>query len=639
MKKTILFFLVITSSLLFSQAKQKSSVKEALVLSDKYKEKASWFTDMPQYNTDSTDFYIKKALGVLNPKELTHRNKWLRLQFELHRNKQIPNAERDSICKAQWRDYEALDVDITDNRILQYDYLVVWANVKLEKGDSKGSLDLFEKALALIYKNDAPHIQARALLDKGKYYSLYGLDTEKKLSHKYLKQSLIFYKKNRKKYPVEYYMINAVLYYHYALKNNNDTAYYYLDEVKAILKDFKKPASHIWYYSNLGTFQLREKKYAEARRNILKTLELIKTYSFNDYYANCFEQLGDIEYYSKNYDLAIANYTKARNVFLKDGEHYSAINDLDYIADTYEAKGDLKNALKFKKQFYTESLASQKELNDRSLRESELKVNVINKEKELIQKSNQQIFFIVALGLCAISLLLIYRNVRLKQKSNLKLATVNHELEDKNSLLDKRNAENELLLKEIHHRVKNNLEVVSSLLALQSAQIEDQNTKDTMAESQNRVNSIGIVHQKLYQGTNLGAVEMKDYFLNLSESILESFGAEQRIDLQLAMDNLDLDIDTAVPLGLIVNELLTNTIKYAFPKGEKGTIVIKLNKQDNNILRLEVTDNGVGKSGITHGTGFGGQLVSLLTNQLNGTMREESQKGTTVIFDFKLKAA
>jgi two-component sensor histidine kinase len=103
------------------------------------------------------------------------------------------------------------------------------------------------------------------------------------------------------------------------------------------------------------------------------------------------------------------------------------------------------------------------------------------------------------------------------------------------------------------------------------------------------------------------------------------------------MENFDLDIDTAIPLGLIINELITNTIKYAFPNNQKGKLVIKLEKQHDTILHLVVSDNGVGKSGITHGTGFGGQLISLLTQQLNGTMIEENQNGTTVIFDFKLK--
>jgi len=175
---------------------------------------------------------------------------------------------------------------------------------------------------------------------------------------------------------------------------------------------------------------------------------------------------------------------------------------------------------------------------------------------------------------------------------------------------------------------------------LQSAQIDDPNTKEAMQAGQNRVHSIGIVHQKLYQGENLGHIEMKDYLINLSESILDSFGADKRVTVECAMDQLEVDIDTAVPLGLIVSELLTNTLKYAFPEGQKGKVQIKLQRQTNGVLHLEVSDNGVGKSGITHGTGFGGQLVALLTQQLSGTMKEEIKDGTHIYFDFKpVKAA
>jgi two-component system, sensor histidine kinase PdtaS len=105
------------------------------------------------------------------------------------------------------------------------------------------------------------------------------------------------------------------------------------------------------------------------------------------------------------------------------------------------------------------------------------------------------------------------------------------------------------------------------------------------------------------------------------------------------MEKLDVDIDTAIPLGLIVNELLTNTLKYAFPKGGNGKVYIKLEKRKDNILHLEVSDDGVGKSGITHGTGFGGQLVSLLTQQLSGSMKEENKNGTHIYFDFKMDKA
>jgi len=123
--------------------------------------------------------------------------------------------------------------------------------------------------------------------------------------------------------------------------------------------------------------------------------------------------------------------------------------------------------------------------------------------------------------------------------------------------------------------------MVKSLIALQSAQIEDSATKDAMIASQNRVQSMGIIHQKLYQGTNLGAIEMKDYFVNLSDGILDAFDAEDKIKIEFAMDELELDVDTAVPIGLIVNELLTNALKYAFPKTNTGKISIQLAKKNS----------------------------------------------------------
>jgi two-component sensor histidine kinase len=269
----------------------------------------------------------------------------------------------------------------------------------------------------------------------------------------------------------------------------------------------------------------------------------------------------------------------------------------------------------------------------------------------LAEKSaKDQLRFNTTVGLFLSALVIaviLYRNNRNKQKANLALQDKNDkiertvsELNTAQTLLLARNAENELLLKEIHHRVKNNLEVVSSLLALQSNQIDDENTKEAMLEGQNRVQSIGIVHQKLYQGKNLGAIEMKDYFINLSDSILDSFGAHKRVQVECAMNALNVDVDTAVPLGLIVNELLTNTIKYAFPDGRSGKVQIKLEQASNGVLQMQISDNGIGKGSTINGTGFGGQLISLLTQQLGGTMKEENNHGTHVFFEFKsVKAA
>ena len=238
-------------------------------------------------------------------------------------------------------------------------------------------------------------------------------------------------------------------------------------------------------------------------------------------------------------------------------------------------------------------------------------------------------------------LALVYRNFRLKQKSNQQLELLNGELETKNTLLDKRNAENELLLKEIHHRVKNNLEVVSSLLELQSAQIDDPAVQSAMLASQNRVHSMGIIHQKLYQGEHLAAIEMRDYFINLGENIVSSFNAEGRVKVECSMSKLVLDVDTAISIGLITNELITNSLKYAFAEKENGNINISLNEEGaEGGLILKISDDGIGKvpDQKAKGTGFGTQLITLLTRQLDGKLLYEINNGTTVLLYFKKKS-
>ena len=220
---------------------------------------------------------------------------------------------------------------------------------------------------------------------------------------------------------------------------------------------------------------------------------------------------------------------------------------------------------------------------------------------------------------------------------NDEITMVNAELLSKNDQLNDLVVEKEVLLKEIHHRVKNNLEMVSSLLKLQSVKTKDEAAKDVMQASQNRVQSMGIIHQKLYQGENLGSIEMLDYFKNLSENIIDAYGANDRVEVSYDMQAIDLDVDTAVPIGLIVNELLTNSLKYAFPEDRNGKIQLSLQELDKNQLQLVVADNGIGQSkGSTpKGTGFGSQLVQLLTSQLQGSMQADYSSGTRLSFQLE----
>ena len=317
------------------------------------------------------------------------------------------------------------------------------------------------------------------------------------------------------------------------------------------------------------------------------------------------------------------------------------------LGKAYAATGDYKNAYAaFQKYDVLKDSVFTAEADQRVTKlQTEFEVaqkegTIKTQQLSLKQQQRVQLLTLGAAVLLVLVLAGLLRTYQTNKKVNTKLETLNKDLEHKNIQLDKRNAENELLLKEIHHRVKNNLEIVSGLLALQAAQIDHPSAQAVMQASQNRVLSMGIIHQKLYQKGNLAGIEMKDYFHNLSESILDTFNAADKVSITLPMPLLTLDIDTAVPIGLITNELLTNAIKYAFPSNHPGEIKISLTEtESSNGLVFQLSDNGIGgqNNNSPQGTGFGTELVNLLVKQLEGILTTNSNNGTTIIIHFKNK--
>lgn len=204
--------------------------------------------------------------------------------------------------------------------------------------------------------------------------------------------------------------------------------------------------------------------------------------------------------------------------------------------------------------------------------------------------------------------------------------------------LRKRSEEKEFLIKEIHHRVKNNLQVLSSLLHLQSRHIRDETALDAVREGQNRVEAMSLIHQKLYMGDKLAAVEMRSYLYELGDTLLDSFGLEDgRVKIIYQLEPMRLDVDTAIPLGLIINELLTNSLKYAFPDGRPGQVEIALWKNASGKLCLKVADNGVGKSGapaLKNSTSFGSSLVEILSKKLKGRPEVSNENGYATLIEF-----
>ncbi|MBC7110619.1 MAG: PAS domain S-box protein [Methanothermobacter sp.] len=206
------------------------------------------------------------------------------------------------------------------------------------------------------------------------------------------------------------------------------------------------------------------------------------------------------------------------------------------------------------------------------------------------------------------------------------------------SMLERSLAEKELLLKEIHHRVKNNLMIISSLLSLQSRQVKDRETMDLFRESENRTRSMALIHERLYRSEDLKNIDLAEYLGRLASEIFRSYSADSRIRLNLEIDELKVDVETAVPLGLIVNELLTNAVKHAFPDGE-GTVTVSLRKRNGKVT-LEVSDDGAGfpeDIDWESSPSLGLQLVRSLTEQIDGKVEMISEGGTTFRITFTEK--
>ena len=198
--------------------------------------------------------------------------------------------------------------------------------------------------------------------------------------------------------------------------------------------------------------------------------------------------------------------------------------------------------------------------------------------------------------------------------------------------------EKEVLLSEIHHRVKNNMQIVSSLLNLQSEYVKDKESLEMFKESRDRIFSMASVHEKLYQSKDLARIDFDDYIRSITKHLFRAYVVDPNaVRLNVNCSDVALNINKAVPCGLIINELISNALKHAFPEGRKGEITVDFHPDGDNRLTLVVSDNGVGfpEDTDTSDTGtLGLRLISILVNQLKGTMEIERDAGTSFKITF-----
>ena len=314
------------------------------------------------------------------------------------------------------------------------------------------------------------------------------------------------------------------------------------------------------------------------------------------------------------------------------------------ISEIYLRNGDYKTAFMFKDRYaqLKDTLFSEQTREIATNLEAKFESESKTKEIEILKRENEIqdlqlarnriliISFTIGLVLALISVVLYARTNRERKKA-LEL------LQRQNENIKKQKEEKEVLLKEIHHRVKNNLQVINSLIRLQCSYTDDQQALDLFDECQNRIISMALIHEQMYEAHDLSNINIQHYIKELAENLLRSYRLNQHINLDIEVGIETMTLDTLIPLGLLLNELISNSLKHAFKDQEEGTISVIMDRNQNGKFVLEVGDDGVGLPkdfSFNNAHTLGMELVVTLSSQLDGTVERIDRPGTHFRIEF-----
>ena len=474
----------------------------------------------------------------------------------------------------------------------------------------------------------------------------------------------------------------------YYLQYQYDNALKYYDKSIELYKKTTNKKDLAGVYINQGVSYTYVKKMDFAEINYNEALKIYQEINYEPGFGPAYNSLAKIYYAKKEYNKAISYYKLAEQYSLKSNNKYDLITNYNSLATCYKelkeyeiaknyseksiaiskevgsverelfchetmadilfSMGDYKNAYaSFQNYASLKDTLFNQDKNDAiaemqakfDVEKNQQKVKEIELQKKIDDEANtkQRLLFMVVIVVILISLvftILLFRN---KQK-------VNSLLEQKNAAIQANLEQKEVMMIEIHHRVKNNLQMVSSILDLQARDLTDEKSMRVIEDSLSRINAISLIHKRLYQSDNIRGIKINTYLQELAIDILKNFSSSVTttpIQLTCKVDDLNMDLESAIPIGLITAELITNSCKYAFLSIEKPEITITLNKQQDALV-LIVTDNGVGKQAAVNesGTSFGTKLIKSLSRKLRAEIIEDtSNKGTSIqlkINSFKL---
>jgi len=436
-------------------------------------------------------------------------------------------------------------------------------------------------------------------------------------------------------------------------------------------------------HANLGLSYIDEDNYAKAEFHILKQGHidtLLKTEwglgFHNDYMGYLRQEEGKL-------DEALLWYQKALNIRKKQDSHYNLCESNLSIGSLYTELKEYEKAIPYLQDIFKykevhQSLSQEerahhnlsecyeklnqyalaldhykkyKETTDSIYQEDKIEsittmetainkaeldkeIAILNSEKIVNANNLKQQKTIAIIGIASAITFLLF---------GLWIYSLYKQVQNKNLIIEKALREKDILLREIHHRVKNNLQIISSVLSLQSRQITDTHIQQAINEGRNRVRSMALIHQNLYQKENLTGVSVVNYLKKLVSELFHTYNiSSEEIDLKLDISPLELDVDIMIPLGLIINELVSNSLKHAFTGVKNGVINISL-KEENQVLILVVEDNGVGvsKEEMAKSNSFGNRLIKAFSQKLKANYTIINENGTKVRMTIKnyLKAA
>jgi two-component sensor histidine kinase len=393
----------------------------------------------------------------------------------------------------------------------------------------------------------------------------------------------------------------------------------FFDSHRALQQDRAFSQLYLEMLLSMGNFYLLSHRYAVA-----EAYEKKIQFGVKDLVGP--EQRARIERFRAGVDSSMGRYAEA----LRHFETFQRLNDSIFGVQKAVQIQDLQ--IKY---------ATEQKDKDLRIQAGDIQLLTNQNQLQQVQAGKSRILrnvMVAGLGVLLLLTGLIYNRYRLKQQKNHQLEVKQKEITDKNHQLERLLTENEWLLREVHHRVKNNLQVIMSLLKSQSDFLQDKAALAAVVESEHRVYAMSLIHQKLYKSNNVSSIGMPEYIGDLVEYLRYCFEVSGKLGFDLQVEPINLDVQQAVPVGLILNEVITNSFKYAFPCSDEDRITVRLTATGDGWLSLIIADNGRGLPpdfDPRENNSFGMLLIAGLTEDLEGTLHIDTHHGTAVHIRFK----